>query len=297
MQRSPIESEPPYLYVHGNPVNRIDPSGLQSPNDPPSYCQSPQWPEDTRWRDDPVCQQWRGGSTPTPTPFPTSPSVPVPSSPPQYADNQRADGFATGISGALNLFVQVVTFRGKETVWNFATREKMDFTVTGKFSTREIFGQPVGTTGFCTSLVGINVDPYFAYIWGFKPETSGGNFIDDYRGTFVVGQISEGVPLIETGIPASVGGGVAVFSSVIGDSWFPNFKVWGYSVSLPEASVGIGIQELAGFGVSGLALNYTPVGLPKPFNSVGDMAQDLRTSGPPLVGLQAANVLLSHYPQ
>jgi hypothetical protein len=68
--------------------------------------------------------------------------------------------------------------------------KKWIFTVTGKFSTREIFGQPVGTTGFCTSLGGINVDPYFAYIWGFELQSVGGDFISQIVLSSIVWQVS-----------------------------------------------------------------------------------------------------------
>jgi RHS repeat-associated protein len=46
----PVESEPPYLYVGGNPINRIDPSGRQGPPGwcPPGvvYCPNPWQPGD-----------------------------------------------------------------------------------------------------------------------------------------------------------------------------------------------------------------------------------------------------------
>ncbi|MBE7549482.1 MAG: hypothetical protein HS126_00190 [Anaerolineales bacterium] len=44
LSRDPVESEPPYLYVRGNPVNLIDPSGMNPPScsdDPTQICYDP----------------------------------------------------------------------------------------------------------------------------------------------------------------------------------------------------------------------------------------------------------------
>ena len=66
-----------YLYVNNNPLRFIDPSGHAPPTPMPSYCYGPQGPNDTHWKDDPICQQGMP-STPTLTPSPTPMPTPIP---------------------------------------------------------------------------------------------------------------------------------------------------------------------------------------------------------------------------
>ena len=135
LSRDPVENEPPYQYVRGNPTNRIDPSGFQSPSDPPSYCYSPQGPEDTRWRDDSICRNWNSISNPARTPTPTIPP-PTPGPAPQ-PDNAcqpcRPYEWNNGYSefvyrNSVNTIIGPLALEyGKEVVFDFATLQIAEF--------------------------------------------------------------------------------------------------------------------------------------------------------------------------
>jgi RHS repeat-associated protein len=171
-----------YLYAWANPVNRIDPSGLQQP--PPQcdfgdICAT----EPTGPYVDPI--------TPWPTPPGDVPSdLPSGSNPPPADLLNEPTGYLIGYAAQADLspigiqttdiqigdkcFAGNSIIAGKETVWDFRHLQKADFTFYG-------IAQDVGP------ILGASFERYTGWIYGFTDS------IRDYSGWFKTTTIGGGL--------------------------------------------------------------------------------------------------------
>ena len=126
----PVETKPPYQYVGGNVVNRVDPSGLQSPENCtiPMKCYTPPPPP------------------PTPPPY-TGPSY----EPGPYLGldcNEcrfKDDGYSEGYSAYLSVGLVFPLTAGHETVYDFPTMERGSFYFQSMRMSEEVPSPGVGT--------------------------------------------------------------------------------------------------------------------------------------------------------
>ncbi|RME58489.1 RHS repeat-associated core domain-containing protein [Candidatus Parcubacteria bacterium] len=225
----PVESEPPYQYVRGNPVNRVDPSGLQCPGCPPlpSGPATPPSPE--------------GTPTPGPAPTPSTQPSPVPAPPAPYPVTTpctdpllfKAPGYAEGYASILSLGIAVASINGREVVYDFATLERgtYQFEDTPLADPNNVPYLPGGTTPEW----GLTNMTYYVDLQGFD---SWKNLDQEYSGDFY-----------------GVSGGVGFSKSI-----FKKFSVSGsigaISVFSPEVS-GSGGYIATGNGVSLIPLSFS----------------------------------------
>jgi RHS repeat-associated protein len=129
LSRDPVEGEPAYLYVWGNPINYIDPSGRQCPGCPPepgaTATPGPQRPTPEPV---PAPTPIRQG-TPTPTPLPT-PIDPLARARSVPALLNNANGYVEGKVSMFSAVGCVWTIVGEEIVYDFQSRQRQKFTYT-----------------------------------------------------------------------------------------------------------------------------------------------------------------------
>jgi RHS repeat-associated protein len=178
LSRDPVESEPPYLYVWGNPVIFIDPSGMQCPGCRPE-------PDATAT---PEAELETPEPGPVPTPIlegtPTPPSPPRPINPLLLAHNlpsvlKQANGYVEGKVTVFSAVACVWQITGEEIVYDFETRERQKFTYTHAKGYQK--GVPIIPPGLAFSVVGGSKAAYGGFLWGFTER----GIEQDYSGYFV----------------------------------------------------------------------------------------------------------------
>ena len=248
LSRDPVESEPPYLYVRGNVVNRVDPTG----KNPPPPCTNP-----AESCYDPIllCEEVYGvpcyysepGHIPMPLlpppsqPFLTAATPTSSASLDSYVATEcskfyfKAPGYAEGYSNVVSVAFAVASINGDEVVYNFATLER---------ATYKFRDSPFIDPTYVPYLAGVTLPEFsetnISYYVNLRGFDNGLNTDKEYSGIFYGGSVGGALSL------SSLGGGV-------GNIIVYSPEVWGHG-KYTSTSAGISLP----IALSLSKTNYDP---------------------------------------